>query len=267
MSGKTKGKRSAVCLALLAALTVPGAAVAGELGDWLKAAAAVFLQHEAGHYIVGSGEQLQPQMYQYQGTDGGDLFLRFDSQSQGGSASRGFVMDGGIGLGYVLSTRPAPAAPDANKYPGAFVHNKQLYLPQVSLTAWQRDYSSYQQSFAAWRADVIRSEGATAGAGFAAQQMAIENSSLPTPIYKKSLILSGLFQAGYVAYHYAHSSNTGDIKRMALAAPEPLVVGALLVSAASDAIRGSMAEPTRYRIGFLSDHRSGAVGLSFSGVF
>ena len=234
---------------------------AGNLTDWVQAAAAVLLHHEAGHYNVGNGlvSDTSPAI-----NDKTKLWI---GSPTNGSASTGFAMTGNYGLGYTIDVRNQPTAPNAAVYPGAVNRDGVIYMPQQSYNLWQADQAKYDQALSFWWKGVARAEGATAGAGFAAQQAAIERSNLPLPVYKKALILSGVFQAGYVAYHYASVGNTGDITRMRIAAPESLVVGALLISAASDMFRGDQETPSRYRIGFLSDVRTGAVGLNFSGIF
>lgn len=261
---------------LFTLVTLPKPAKADEFGEWVQAAAAIFLRHESGHYISGNGgnPEVQPVSPSYSSYAGDSLILIIGpstypaagmptDSSLSGSASTGFFMSGrqGIGLGYQLSHRPEPdwrIYPEASQY---FKNGRSFgTLPE---TAWQK----YQVEYKKWVVDVNRKEASVAGAGFVAQQAAIENSNLTVPVLKKALKISGIFKAGYVAYHFLHRANTGDITRMSFAVPEQLVVGALLVSAGSDLLRGNMYEPTKTRIGFLSDFRSGAVGLTFSGVF
>lgn len=248
----------------------PKFASADEIRDWLKAAAVVFLAHETGHYTAGNGgnpSAVKPNNSSATEFSGGSLLLGFHSPAVGvpwsnttsSAASFGYTMSGEFGLGYVLDHRSAPRQQD---YGGVLreKNGKQVWeIPQPQ-------YHNYLRDIKKWSNSVKRAEASVAGAGFAAQQSSIENANLPLPIFKKSLFLSGALQAGYPLYHFIFP-NTGDIARMSMAAPEALIVGALIVSASSDFFRAEMEVPTKYRIGFLSDPRTGAVGLTFSGIF
>lgn len=234
--------RKIIMLALFTALVVPTKSNAGELADWIKAAAAVLLHHEAGHYSTGR------------------------------EANAGFALTGENGLSYELDLRAAPAYPDPSGYDGYRAAREadgkmHIYLPMDQYLKWQNDYSVWQRDSDKWEAYARKKEAGVAGGGFVGQQRAIEEAGLPIPIYRKALVLSGVFQAGYILYHYAHAANVGDITRMKMAAPEPLVVSSLALSALSDYYRGTQEEPSKLRLGFMSDPRSGAVGVSFSGVF
>jgi len=111
-------------------------------------------------------------------------------------------------------------------------------------------------------------QGAVAAGGFVGQQQAVEWADLPTPLYQKSLLLSGAFQAAYVVFDRLQPANTGDIRRMSKSAPDHLVIGSVLVSSMSDLVRGySGSRPAANRLGLFSDAPSGAVGLAFSGKF
>lgn len=266
-----------LCVSLGILALLPNPVSAGEYNEWFQAAVAIVLRHEAGHYISGNGGDvatastpiaLPTSAYSNNSliltiTPGGIGALPTGPGAVSGGASTGFVMSGaqGVGLGYTLNYR---AQPTPQSYPGALKNNeggKTVWrLPQHSLVQYHLDYNL-------WSRDVKRKESSVAGAGFLAQQAAIENNDLPVRIHKKALVLSGVFQSGYVAYHYIHRQNTGDISRMAFATPEPLIVGSLLISAVSDLLRGSMDKPSQYRLAFNSDPRTGAVGLIFSGVY
>lgn len=255
----------AVCL-------MPRFAVAGEISDWLKAAAVVFLTHETGHYTAGNGgnpRAVQPISSWTEFSDpSGSLLLSFHSPANSmpwghttsGAASYGYTMSGEFGLGYLLDHR---SAPKQQEYGGALQEKNGKYVWEIP----QAQYNNYIKDFKKWSDGVKKAEASVAGAGFTAQQSSIENSTLPLPILKKALYLSGALQAGYPLFHYLFPGNTADIMRMAMAAPEELIVGALIASATSDFLRAEMDVPTKYRIGFLSDPRTGAVGLTFSGVF
>jgi hypothetical protein len=231
-----------IIIALLMCCTV-SSAHSGEFRDWVEAATAVLLHHEAGHF--NEGQKM---------------------------TSAGFILTGRNGLNYSLEERVAPEKPAVGTYPGYYEVRRpdgvwQGVLPAAEFRRWEADMNQWRTAYNAWRNDVIRREGGVAGAGFVAQQHAIENNEMAVSMYKKGLMLSGLFQAGYVVYHYLDRGNSGDIARMSIAAPEQLIVGALLASAASDIARSIMEVPSKFKIGFLSDVRTGAVGLSFSGVF
>lgn len=264
---------------LIALVTLPRQAKADEIGEWLQAATAIFLRHESGHYISGNGGnpavQPDPPPVHTEASYAGDSLKLIigpssypatgmpTNSSLTGSSSTGFFMSGrqGIGLGYELSHRPKPDWRTYSETSQYLKNGKSFWaLPETARQKYQVEYKK-------WVDDVNRKEASVAGAGFVAQQAAIENSNLTVPVLKKALKLSGFFKAGYVAYHYLHRANTGDITRMSYAVPEQLIVSALLISAGSDLLRGNMDNPTETKIGFLSDLRSGAVGLAFSGVF
>lgn len=209
---------------------------AGEISEWIKAAASVLLHHEAGHYVAGQ--------------------------------SAGFELSGKNGLTYNLTSVEIPAQPNASDYSGYTLVIKSDgsrvgYLPPDQYSRWQSDTASW----AARVANKYRLESAVAGAGFVSQQRAVESSNLPLSVYRKSLILSGVFQAGYIAYHYLDRGNYGDIARMRQTAPDALIITSLALSSFSDIYRGSQPQPPNLRLGFLSDTRTGAVGLTLSGVF
>ncbi len=114
--------------------------------------------------------------------------------------------------------------------------------------------------------DNRRTSAEIGGAGFVAQQVAVE--SLPDgPFKRKATILSGLLKAGYVPYYYSSSKDFGDIAHMSDVAPARLISAALAISALTDIWRAEQAKIPTWRIDFLSDPRSGAVGLAYASSF
>lgn len=211
-------------------------ASAGEISEWIEAAASVLLHHEAGHYVAGQ--------------------------------SAGFVLSSKNGLTYNLTSVEIPAQPNASDYSGYTLivkpdGSRVGYLPLDQYRRWQSDTAAWE----AQTANNYRMESAVAGAGFVSQQRAVESSNLPLSVYRKSLILSGVFQAGYIAYHYLDRGNYGDIARMRHTAPDALIITSLALSSLSDIYRGAQPQPPNLRLGFLSDTRTGAVGLTLSGAF
>ena len=213
---------------------------AGEISEWIKAAASVLLHHEAGHYVAGQ--------------------------------SAGFELSGKNGLTYNLTSIEIPAQPSAANYSGYTLvikpdGSRVGYLPPDQYSRWQSDTASWETHYGRQAANRYRLESGVGGAGFVAQQRAVESSNLSLPVYRKSLILSGVFQGGYIAYHYLDRGNYGDIARMRHTAPDALIITSLALSSLSDIYRGSQSQPPSLRLGFLSDVSTGAVGLTLSGAF
>ena len=249
-------KRSLIVAVML--FMLPTLSHAGEFSEWLSAGWFVYLRHEIGHQEIAS-------------SSGFTWTYTRDRM--------GIIPD------YRVDYKPVPSYKEAAALAKRIADSDQqkwtVYLSQLKTMPKGNEISSFagkisdgdQQEWADFKKqqqniyeDNCRTSAEVGGAGFVAQQIAVE--SLPDgPFKRKATILSGLLKAGYVPYYYSSTKDFGDIAHMSDVAPARLISTALLVSALTDIWRAEQAKIPAWRIDFLSDPRSGAVGLAYASSF
>lgn len=221
---------------LLLTPVVPVSTHAGEITEWLRAAAYVYVRHEVGHQdrAMSNGAEYK---WSYAGEIGlvPDIEIKYRMVPNDESTIK-WAAD-------VLSMQ----SPDTVE--------KSAFLTDVA-NMYRKDMLAINE--------VKRVRSSIAGGGFSTQQSAVEE--LPSGEFKrKAIILSATIKAGYVPYHFIKP--TGDIVRMSASNTVPLISGALLLSSAVDIWRATKPTEPAWRIDFLSVERSGAVGIMYASTF
>jgi len=220
----------------------PSSSHASELSEWLRAAAYVYISHEGGHQDRATAKGVS---YEWSYAGGGF----------------GFIPDWRIGY------KPIPKM--SSKVESEYQILKFVSLNKIAsspqIEAMRSDLNEFIQKQNDAVADGLRTQASIAGGGYAAQQKAVEE--LPDGEFKrKTIMLSAALKGLYVPWYFAQPG-TGDIARLLPVAPFSLISSALLASATTDAWRASQDVIPNWRIDFLSDERSGAVGLALAGRF
>jgi len=249
-------------LLVLLVVLIPTAVQAGEFTEWVKAAAVVYLSHENGH--------------QQRSASRADMTWSYKNG--------GVIPDYSITLGSLIPhvdttegdfdalRRMLEVIPPEKLNVSDEIKKRREILVQQIVVDMQADKAT-NDGIDLINQTIIHNNnrllGTIAGGGFVAQQEAIE--SLPEGEFKrKTTVLSAVFKGSYVIYskYWCNGIDyTGDIVRMQRVAPVNLISTALMVSAITDYWRASQENMPTWRIDFVSEPNTGAVGLAYASRF